>query len=405
MDGARPAPEEAPAWGVSPGAQPSPDGLPAQPIPDAQSIPGPPTGAPGRRIPRLHPSTALLLASGLATVVLISLIGMLPVPYAVIMAGPATDTLGSQHGTPLISIPSQTTYPTTGKLDLTTVRIHGGPGNDMSLWELARAWFDDGEAVWPRDRLFPPGQTAEQNKEENQQEMASSQEMATAAALRSLGHKVPEQVSVSSFLDGSPAKGTLAEGDVILSVNGTPTPDSTVLRSELQKVTPGKVAPMVVRRDGKEITISPRTARGEQGGTVLGVLVRPIFEEPFTVSIQLDNVGGPSAGTMFALGIIDKLTPGSLTGGRVIAGTGTIDADGAVGPIGGIQQKMIGARDAGAEVFLAPADNCSEVVGHEPDGLVVVRIETLAQAREALETLAEHPGAAGAVQGLPRCTR
>ncbi len=118
------------------------------------------------------------------------------------------------------------------------------------------------------------------------------------------------------------------------------------------------------------------------------------------MTIQLDNVGGPSAGMMFALGIVDQLTPGELNGGENVAGTGTIDAEGTVGPIGGIRQKLYGARDAGAEYFLAPAANCDEVVGHVPDGLQVIRTGTLEESLDALSVIAE----GGDVASLPTCT-
>jgi PDZ domain-containing protein len=124
-----------------------------------------------------------------------------------------------------------------------------------------------------------------------------------------------------------------------------------------------------------------------EGAVVLGINVQSDYEFPFDVEIQLDKVGGPSAGMMFALGIIDKLTPGSIQGGEDVAGTGTINQAGTVGPIGGIRQKLFGAERAGAEWFLAPADNCAEVAGHVPDGLTVVAVETLDDALTALETI------------------
>jgi PDZ domain-containing protein len=130
------------------------------------------------------------------------------------------------------------------------------------------------------------------------------------------------------------------------------------------------------------------------------VLLRYEFKFPFQVEISLDKVGGPSAGMMFALGIVDSVTPGNLTGGRHIAGTGTITPEGAVGPIGGIGQKMLAARDSGATMFLAPAANCEDVVGHVPDGLLVVKVETLADATDAVKRLAS--GEDGS--GLPACS-
>jgi PDZ domain-containing protein len=119
------------------------------------------------------------------------------------------------------------------------------------------------------------------------------------------------------------------------------------------------------------------------------------YEFPIDVEIQLNNVGGPSAGMMFSLGIIDKLTPGAITGGESIAGTGTIDSSGVVGGIGGIRQKMYGARDAGASWMLAPASNCNEVVGHIPDGLRVIPVETLDEARGVVEQIGEGADSAG----------
>jgi len=349
----------------------------------------------------LHPRTALLVTSLVATVIALAVLTLLPMPYAVLVAGPATDTLGQENGTALISISGHITYPTTGRLDLTTVRIYGGEGSRVSPWQMISGWLRPGVSVVPEERIFPPGLSAEQTKEENQLEMASSQESATAAALRTLGFTVAEHMRVVDFADASPSRGILAVGDVILSVDGTAVTGGTELRAALQKVTAGTATRLVVRRDGRELTVAPKTTKNASGTTVLGVIVEPTFAFPFQVKIQIENVGGPSAGTMFALGIIDKLTPGSLTGGRTVAGTGTIDPDGVVGPIGGIRQKMVGAREAGASVFLAPADNCDEVVRHIPDGLSVIRISTLAEARRALDTLAA--GTPLDSRELPRC--
>jgi Lon-like protease len=153
-----------------------------------------------------------------------------------------------------------------------------------------------------------------------------------------------------------------------------------------------------VRRGGKEQVLSVKTI-ASQGRTVVGVLLRNAFVFPTKVSINAGEVGGPSAGMMFALAVYDKLTPGALTGGAKIAGTGTIDSTGTVGPIGGIQQKLVGAKRGGATWFLAPAGNCDEVVGHIPDGLKVVKVATFTQARDAVEAIA-----ARQTSSLPPCT-
>ncbi|MBK6873544.1 MAG: PDZ domain-containing protein [Kineosporiaceae bacterium] len=361
------------------------------------------TGAPppaAHPVGGLQPATARLMVSLLALVVLLGAASFLPVPFAVMSPGPATNTLGEVNGKPLIAITGHQTYPTTGSLDLTTVRIYGGEGINVTLWQMVSGWLDPTVAVWPRDVLFPPGQTAEQTKQENELEMASSQETATAAALTELGYAVGQHMQVIDFAEGSPAKGPVAVGDQVISVGGVAVDDGDQLRAELQKLKPGAVAQLVLQRGTKQVAAAVPTTKSSTGATVLGVIVKPVFAFPFQVKIQIEDVGGPSAGTMFALGIIDKLTPGSLTTGRAVAGTGIISADGSVAPIGGIRQKMVGAREAGATVFLAPEGNCASVVGRVPDGLSVVKISTLHQARAALDEIAAHGPDSPA---LPRC--
>jgi PDZ domain-containing protein len=190
----------------------------------------------------------------------------------------------------------------------------------------------------------------------------------------------------------------LRAGDVLVAVDGAPAADLASLRSALRSGAPGRVVQVGVVRDGAPQRLAVTTGTGPDGEAVLGVLVDPRFDFPVDVDIQVDRIGGPSAGMVFALGVYDLLTPGSLTGGRRVAGTGTIDATGEVGAIGGIASKMVGARQAGATLFLAPAANCAEVVGHVPAGLRVVRVGTLHEARLAVQAVA-----AGRGSGLPGC--
>jgi PDZ domain-containing protein len=172
----------------------------------------------------------------------------------------------------------------------------------------------------------------------------------------------------------------------------------SVVQTELSA---GAGAPVVVEvdRNGATTSVTVTPTRNSSDRYVLGILLSSDFTFPFDVKISLENVGGPSAGMMFALGIVDTLTPGDLTGGRHVAGTGTITPDGAVGAIGGIVQKMIGAKQNGATMFLAPAANCSDVAGNVPDGLQVVKVETLADAKAAVERL----GSGQDTSGLPTC--
>jgi PDZ domain-containing protein len=366
-------------------------GAPAPPQPH------PPTPGPvDEQRPGLQPRTVLLLLSLFVAVLLVAVVAMLPVPYVVLSEGPALNTLSAPGGKPLIEISGRQTYPTTGGLNLTTGSVLGGP-RPVTLPTVLRAWLDPDEAAVPVEAVFPPGQTAEQADEETRQEMTDSQTAAAAAALQELD--IPVTVSVGALVSGVPAARVLKTGDVLLAVQGHPVTGYSSLRSAVTGVAPGQVVAVRVRRNGSEQVVDVTTTKDQAGQTALGVVPRYAF--PFTVRIQIDDIGGPSAGTMFALGIVDKLMPGDLTGGRRIAGTGEISPDGTVSPIGGIAEKMIGARRVGASWFLAPADNCTEVVGHVPEGLRVVRISTLHGARQAVEAIAQGGTAAAS---LPTCS-
>jgi PDZ domain-containing protein len=332
-------------------------------------------------------------------VVLLSAVAaLLPVPYVALEAGPVTNTLGSVGKTQLIRIDGRETYPVSGNLDLTTVHVLGGPGSQLGLVTALRGWLDDGVAIVPEDTVYPPGETAEEAEKESAAEMRDSQENATTAALRELGIPVEITSFVQDVPEGSPSTGKLEKGDELVAIDGTPVAGGTQLRELITDRDPGDDVRVTVRRDGAERTETITTERAEDGRAIVGITTRDEADYPFTVEIKLEDVGGPSAGLMFALGIVDKLTPGSLTDGAHIAGTGTIDDTGHVGAIGGITQKMIGAERAGATVFLAPAGNCDEAKETVPDGLRLVKARTLSSAVDSLERLAE-----GRSEGLPHC--
>ena len=277
--------------------------------------------------------------------------------------------------------------------------LSGGPGSRVGLLPVLRGWLSESAEVVPVEAMYPPGQSAEEEEELGEAQMVNSQESATAAALTSLGISVPMTIKVSDEDAGTPAAKILRGGDVLLEVEGRRIADLQELRTVLDQVPVGREVRVRVRRDGRERDVRVRTVEGADGQTVLGIYVDPDFKFPFQVQISIDNVGGPSAGTMFALGIVDLLTPGDLTGGERIAGTGSIEPDGTVGAIGGIRQKLLGARRGGARWFLAPEDNCEEVVGHVPDGLEVLSVSTLDDALVAVRAIAADQG----VQHLPRC--
>jgi Lon-like protease len=327
-----------------------------------------------------------LAIAGLATVVAIVVAVLLPVPYVILGPGPTLNTLGESSGQPLITISGHPTYKTTGNLNLVTVSYQGGPGSDTNIFQALRAWLDPSEAVVPETELFPAGQSAQQTQAQDTEEMTSSQQTATAAALTAL--RIPYQtvVSVVSTVPGYPASTVLKAGDVIEAVDGKPVTDQTSLSSMITAHPTGTMLTLEVLRAGKTLTV-PVASKASGGTAVIGVEVQEQYKFPFTVSISVGDIGGPSAGMMFALGIIDKLTPDNLTGGKFIAGTGEITASGQVQPIGGIQQKMVGARSAGATIFLTPAGNCSDTTGAVPAGLRLVKVSTLSQAMSDLEAI------------------
>ncbi|MDJ1113508.1 YlbL family protein [Microbacterium dauci] len=341
-------------------------------------------------------------------VALVALLALtfLPTAYVIQQQGPVVNTLGSASDAdgeevPLISVEGADTYPAEGSLDLTTVQVVGNRERTPSWFELAMAWFDTSKAVLPIEQIYPVGTTTEQRNEESAALMVDSQKEATAAALTELGYDVSPYVAVFGFSEDSPAAGVLEEGDVVVSANGTPIETTDQLRGVIN-AGEGDPVTIVVRRDGDEVETEITPRENVVDGTtswIIGVTTSHDYDFPIDVTIQLDRIGGPSAGQMFALGIIDVLTPGDLTGGVHIAGTGTIDAAGTIGPIGGIRQKLHGADDAGAEWFFAPVDNCDEVVGHIPGDLRVVAVETLADSLDALEAISSDEG----VEDLPTC--
>ncbi len=331
-------------------------------------------------------SLTLLIATvgviaALAVAVLIS------VPYVILGPGPTLNTLGQDSsGQPLITISGHRTYPTAGHLNMVTVDLQGGPGVKLNIFTALAAWLNPHEAVVPESEVFAPGQSEQQTQQQDNQEMTGSQQLATAAALTELHIPFQTQVVVVQAEPGFPAAGVLKAGDVITAVDGEAVTGESSLTTLIGAHPAGSTLTLTILRNGQSQPV--RVGTKESGGRpVMGVAVTVQYKFPFTVKFTVGDIGGPSAGTMFALGIIDKLTPLNLTGGKFIAGTGEITASGQVQAIGGIQQKMVAARDAGATIFLAPASNCSDVKGAIPAGLQVVKISTLSQAVTYLEDI------------------
>ncbi|GAB3033549.1 PDZ domain-containing protein [Parafrigoribacterium mesophilum] len=343
-----------------------------------------------------------LLAIALVGAVAFSLV---PSPYVIERPGPVFNTLGTvtagEKTVPMISIPTEKTYPTSGTLDLLTVDYVGNRSHLPNWFQVLSAWFDPSRAVVPLDSVYPPGQSVKEAGEVAAIQMSNSQKDAIAAAMVHLGMSVPSTVTVMALTPNAPSAGILKAGDLILTVNGDPVKDVTELREAIAASGAGNPLTIGIRRgsETRDVSVLPELSGGTDPVPIIGIEAAVDYQFPFPVSIQLENVGGPSAGQMFALGIIDKLTPGALTGGASIAGTGTISSSGEVGTIGGIRQKMYGARHAGATWFLAPAGNCDEVVGHVPDGLTVIAVHTLDDSVAAVQAIGTHADTGA----LPSC--
>jgi PDZ domain-containing protein len=335
---------------------------------------------------------ALTLLVSAFLVLALGIVGALSkVPYVVLSPGPTEDTLGKVDNKPVITVSGRETYPTDGELRLVTVAYQGGPNAKIDLLTALRGWIDPTVAVVPQETIFAPDRSQEQVEEENTVEMTNSQDNATAAALNELKIPYTTVISVVSTVKDQPAAGKLLKGDEIVSVDGTPVSEIEAVGEAVRARKPGEQVTFGVVRGGQKLDVAVRTT-GDQGKAMVGVTMQARYKFPFKVEINVGDVGGPSAGLMFSLGIVDKLTRGPLTGGKQIAGTGTITPEGEVGPIGGIAQKMVGARDAGATVFLTPADNCAEALKGVPDGLRLVKAETLSGAVQALDALSTGKG-------------
>lgn len=339
----------------------------------------------------------VMSAAGLATSVLIAALTVVPSPYAVGGAGPTFDTLGEADGVPLVEISGAPTFDSTGELRLTTVSVSRAGSQPFTLGRVLAAWASPRQYVVPQEEVFGTPGEEEAAEEQAQVDWITSQESATVSALEALGHPVPATMLVAGTADGSRAEGLLLEGDVIVAIDGGAVDTFDELAEAVGARNPGDEIAVTVEREGAEVTETFATL-DDDGDAVIGVYVDPTFDLPIDVTVQIDSVGGPSAGLMFSLGIMDRLTEIDELAGARVAGTGTIDTTGDVGPIGGIRMKLYGAADAGAAWFLAPVENCADVRGNIPDGLNVVAVDTLDDAYEAITRIG-----AGDTAGLPGC--
>ena len=336
-----------------------------------------------------------LLIAGVLFLVLFVVAVLMPVPYVVLSPGPTLNTLGTDDsGRVIILIKGRQSNQFAGHLNLTTVDI---TTNKVTAFQALIGWLQHDRVVTPRSAIYPPGQSQEQVNQQDIAQFASSQDYATAAAFCELNY--PKGFGVLGVEADSGAKDKLKPFDQLLSVDGTPVDSQQKLTAALTARKPGETVTVAFKRLGKPTTAAIKLSEPGQGqkGARIGITVGEQCFAPFEVDLGLgDQIGGPSAGLMFALGIMDKVGPTDLTKGAYVAGTGEIQPDGKVLPIGGIQLKMIAAKRAGATIFLAPKDNCGDVRAATPKGLNVIRVDALHDAVQDL--LAVQNG-----QPVPHC--
>ena len=347
-------------------------------------------------------------AAGLLAMVLVAgfviYAGVRSTGYVTFRPGPTINVLGKYDDRQVIEVTGRKTYPDDGGLRMVTI-IPSPAEENVNLVEVLAGWFDRDVAVLPKEAVYPKGTTDKQQQQQSAVEMSTSQDAATAAALKVLG--IPfraRAVAVAEVGEGTPADGKLEVGDVIVSVDGTPITDADALLKAIRRHRPGEDVAVVVTRDERELTVTLKTVAYPESPTIPRIGITPgyDFEFPFRVRFNIsDTIGGPSAGMMFALSLYDVLTPGSLTGGQQVAGSGEIDADGVVGSIGGIGQKIVGAQRDGAKLFLVAADNCAEAATahYDRSKIQLVKVRTLRDAITDLEAWSRDPST-----DLPGCT-
>lgn len=355
--------------------------------------PHPASAEPGFEFSRRY---ATLLTASLGLVVLLCLAFMVPVPYVTLKPGPVFNTLGTFDGKQLIDVTGDVpTYPTDGTLDFTTVSVQN-PEAELTLSEAIGAFLDPNVAVLPRDLIYPDNQSNAESEEQGAAQLSSSKDTSRAAALRAAGFTVPEAVSVASITPGGAAEGVLQAGDRVVQVDGAAVGAPQDVVTAISALSPGDRVTLTIDRDGSQRAETLTTKADAQDAKVarIGVALGTAYDFPVEIANNVgDSVGGPSAGTMFALAIYDVLTPGSLTGGERVAGTGEMSGDGTVGEIGGVRQKMAGASADNVKIFLVPAGNCAEAADGTDFGMKLVKITTLQSAIDSLEKLADNPQA------------
>jgi Lon-like protease len=339
-------------------------------------------------------------ASALAFICLAVLLVVVPVPFVSWSPGGTRDTLGNVGNDPMIKVEGIDTYPTTGRLDMTIVAITPADARLSLPQALLAYWLPNRDAL-PRDAVYAPGKSAEEVENEDADMMETAQDDAVVAALRADGRPVTEMPAIFSVTVGGPAHKLLMPGDLVISVDGVATPDYEAVADQIRTHRIGQKVRFVVIRNKvqTEVTVTTVESNIQSDVPVVGIRLATGYRYDPEISFDLgQQIGGPSAGLVFALAIYDKITAGPLLSGRHFAGTGTITPNGDVQAIGGIQEKISAAQKAGAVAFFVPAANCRDLEGVHTT-MALIKVATLADAIEAVQRLS----LSGDTSALPHC--
>ncbi|WP_026918461.1 YlbL family protein [Gordonia shandongensis] len=337
---------------------------------------------------------------GVVVLVVFLVAGMtLRVPYVALGPGPTVNTIGeSPDGDRVVRVDGAVDPDPKGHLNLTTVSVHDG----LTLFQSLGMWVSGSYELQPRETYYPPDQSEDEVRRQNDEQMAGSEIDATTAALTYL--KMPSAVGVAAVAEKGPSAGKIKPFDRIVAVGGTPVNDAESAIAEIGDHAPGESVDVTLQRGPRRLVESVTLGRGstpkkgERERGTLGVTIMPMSADPnVNIRFNVGQIGGPSAGLMLTLSLIDYMTPGDLSHDTFVAGTGTIKTDGRVGAIGGIQHKIKAADEAGASIFLVPEDNCSEAVAGAPDDIELVKVGTLTDAVTALGTI-------GSDKSRPHCS-
>lgn len=300
-------------------------------------------------------------------------------PYLAYSPGPIADAADS------VVAEEVDLFPPEGELLMLTILQQ-----DVNVFEAVIAGVDPTIDLIRKQAVRREGESDQEYRNRVLEQMSSSNFRAVTVALEYLGYEmVPVEMIVTGVEEDVPAAGKIEPGDVVRSVNGRKISSFDDFEPALEGQEVGDIVSLTVDREGSilELQVELAEREEERGEPMIGISLSPVTEPPFPIEIRAGDVGGPSAGLMHTLAIIDNLTEGDLTKGRVIAGTGTIDFDGTVGSIGGIRQKVVAAEAAGADYLLVPEGNYETALTAERETIEIVSVATLEEAISFLEGL------------------